>query len=471
VQTARALQLLSTDFLAVASFLHQLPRAQARNLRCGMVIRTSFIYLIVLVAPRVLANDDSQRKDDEQLLAEAKIELSAGGLREYFRAATPGDVELKKVATLLTKLGSDDFGTREQASEALVAMGPRILPILRTKLNHQDPETKNRLQACVEKLKASSKEEDIAAAAARLLRRHNPQTAADVLLAFLRWVNSDDVENEVLITLVEASERDGKVLDTLAGMLDDASPKIRGVAALLLARGDKDEHKNLARKALKDQDAEVRFRAAQGLLSAGDKTATAEIIELLADAPLPVAQKAEQLLVRLAGESSPCMPLGTDDKLSGKCRSGWQGWYADRVQAAELPTADVVRFPSAAMMARDTVRRYIDAGRKRDTEALAKTLAGRINVLSTGEVSRDELLRQLKGARDWEKLRNIKSMNPDEILALAPDGKTFSDSFANRRVEAVIVPQEGNTENLVLVLQPVGDRWVICGLARTNLQR
>src|SRR5438132_7484879 len=126
-------------------------------------------------------------------------------------------------------------------------------------------------------------------AAARLLALQNPPGAALVVLNYLPFVDSEDVEEELLATLAVVGFRDGKADAHLAAAVKDDRPQLRCAAALVLGQSSSVEQRALMRPLLSDPDAKVRLRAAQGLATAKEKPAIPVLIALLVDAPLSLA--------------------------------------------------------------------------------------------------------------------------------------------------------------------------------------
>src|SRR2546423_839626 len=54
------------------------------------------------------------------------------------------------IPRLIDRLGADDFKAREEASEKLVAFGPKALPQLHRATNNKDTEVANRAADCIE---------------------------------------------------------------------------------------------------------------------------------------------------------------------------------------------------------------------------------------------------------------------------------------------------------------------------------
>jgi hypothetical protein len=101
------------------------------------------------------------------------------------------------------------------------------------------------------------------------------------------------------------------------------------------------EQRSLVKKLLHDTDAQVRLRAAQGLIAARDRQAVPTLVALLADSPLPVARQAEEMLFQIAGDQSPRQSLGPGTTLARqRCREVWYSWWRDHGGQLHLPTLE-----------------------------------------------------------------------------------------------------------------------------------
>ncbi|HZT82601.1 MAG TPA: HEAT repeat domain-containing protein, partial [Gemmataceae bacterium] len=107
------------------------------------------VALLLAVAGRA-APPAEETAADEKLLKEAKVATDGPGLLAFLRKRVPDDEGRQKVAALVRRLGSDDFPAREEATKALVAVGPPALPLLRQALNDPDAEVKRRARGCIE---------------------------------------------------------------------------------------------------------------------------------------------------------------------------------------------------------------------------------------------------------------------------------------------------------------------------------
>src|SRR5438874_6203481 len=110
----------------MAAFVAGIPRhLEASSPGVRPMLGKSPILLVALLLPIVAGNvraaDDDAKADDEKLLQQAKQDITADGLCDFFRKRTPSEADLKRVPELIGQLSSDDFDTREKAAAALVA--------------------------------------------------------------------------------------------------------------------------------------------------------------------------------------------------------------------------------------------------------------------------------------------------------------------------------------------------------------
>jgi hypothetical protein len=175
-------------------------------------------------------------------------------------------------------------------------------------------------------------------AAARLLAQRKPDGAAGVLLAYLPAADRE-VREVIRQSLVQVAVKDGKVEEAVRKAATDSSAPRRAVAAYVLGQAGAAD-RPAAMALLRDEDPEVRFAAASGLLRAGVKEGVPVLIRSLADAPLGPASEAEDLLLRLAGEDAPPVTLAGDDAgARNRVRTAWAAWWlahSDRINPAGI---------------------------------------------------------------------------------------------------------------------------------------
>src|SRR5262249_1080189 len=137
-----------------------------------------------------------------------------------------------------------------------------------------------------------------------------PAKAIAVLLAYVPFADDDSVEDEVLGALSVLSVRGERTDPQFAAALADPLAPRRAAAGYVLGRAGTPDQPREVRRLLDDPAPEVRFRAAQGLLAAGDRAAVPVLIDLLGKAPDAWRWRVEEALQRLAAGRAPQLPPG-----------------------------------------------------------------------------------------------------------------------------------------------------------------
>jgi hypothetical protein len=237
---------------------------------------------------------------------------------------------------LIGQLGSDLFARREQASRELADWGAPALPWLREALRSPDREVVRRAEACIEQIEAGPGAA-LPLAALRLLVRRRPAGAVEVLLDFVPYADDQEVEAEVLAALGALGVHRGQGEPALVAALRDPLPARRAAAAAVLAHHGDRAQQEAVRPLLADADAGVRFRAAQGLLLSGDRSAVPVLVRLLGEAPLPLAWRAEELLLRVAGDGGPAVSVGAGQAQERRrATAAWEAWWRERGATLDL---------------------------------------------------------------------------------------------------------------------------------------
>jgi HEAT repeat protein len=309
---------------------------------------------------------------DEKLLREAGAATDGPGLLAFLRRRTFTPDDEKRAAALVRQLGDDSYERRQQASDALAALGPVAVPHLRRAANDADPEVRRRARACLEAAD-SGRDAHLAGAAVRLLAARAPEGAPAALLRFLPWAGDEAVEEDALLGLVALSAT-GLPDPALVAALTDPAPLCRAAAALVVGRAGTAAQRDGVRRLLADADSRVRLRAAQGMLAAGSKDGLPTLLDLLTAAPADIAGRVEDLLAEVAGAGAPRVALGADDRQRRACRDAWEKWYkaqGDHLDLAKLDAEAVVFSP--VRRAASVARQFLDALVGGDQAAVRRT--------------------------------------------------------------------------------------------------
>ena len=248
-------------------------------------------------------------------------------LREV-QARTLTDEELARAEALLRKLETEQGEAGPTAARDLVALGPRVSPLLRRAVQEGHPRLSPAAARCLEVIEREFPPIPLPEALFRMLALRRPPGTVAALLAFLPCAENEEMIAQLSRVLVEVGVVDGKADAALLKALDDRAGIRRAVAAVTLRRGDVPDLFPAVRKLLPDKDIEVRRRVALELAEAGDKEGAVTLSGLLEDLPDERAWEIEEQLERLAGGKAPAeMTANPIDwkKVAGAWRQWWQG--------------------------------------------------------------------------------------------------------------------------------------------------
>jgi HEAT repeat protein len=386
--------------------------------------------------------------EDEKVLKSAKVPVDGKGLLAYLHAQVPKAEDEKQVADLFKRLDSDAFKDRQEASAALIAMGSRIVPLLRRHLQAPSSlEVRRRAETCLVALEKESTA-GVAAAVIRLLKTRNPAGACAALLEYAPFAADEACAEEVLDTLYALGVVKGKVDPTLEAALRDPDATRRALSAVLVGRFGTPEQRKAVGALLDDKVAAVRFRAAQGLLGAGVRDALPVLVDSLRQAPLNLAERAEEILLQAAAATAPKVALTSDAAARAKCHQAWTAWLKEHQAKVDLSKADVgLPLGNPNFRAREVARQFLDTAFKPNADKVHRltelpfNLAGQ-KVINT-RAEWDAHLKQ--GQQDQPanmkfKLDLGKVMTLTEYLPKAPaQEKAFLQKCAPSEVRVVLV--------------------------------
>jgi hypothetical protein len=264
-------------------------------------------------------------------------------LREV-QARTLTDEELARAETLLRELETEQGEAGSTAARELVALGPRISPLLRHAAQEGHPRRNHAAVRCLEVIERENPSIPLPEALFRMLALRRPPGTVAALLAFLPCAENEEMIAQLSRALVEVGVVDGKADPALKKALDDRAGIRRAVAAVTLRKGSILDLFPAVRSLLLDKDIEVRRRVALELAEAGDKEGAVTLSGLLTDLPDERAWEIEEELERLAGDKAPAdMTANPIDwkKVAGAWRQWWQGERGKVVMTDSFAPASV----------------------------------------------------------------------------------------------------------------------------------
>ncbi len=249
-------------------------------------------------------------------------------LLRKLQARTLTDDELARAEALVRKLASEQGESGPNAARDLVALGPRISPLLKRAVQENHPQRGPAAARCLEAIEREFPQVPLPQALPGMLALRRPPGTVAALLAFLPCAENEEMIAELSRVLVEVGVVDGKADAALKKALDDRAGIRRAVAAVALRRGGIVDVFPALRGLLLDKDIEVRRRVALELAQAGDKEGGVTLSGMLEDLTDERAWEIEEQLERIAGGKAPAETTARSidwKKVAGAWRQWWQG--------------------------------------------------------------------------------------------------------------------------------------------------
>jgi HEAT repeat protein len=248
------------------------------------------------------------------------------------RTLTPADQA--RAQALIDKLSDDDFTVRQRAADDLVAMGTRVIPVLKPVTRVADLERARRATECLRRVGDEAR--PLPASAIRLLGLRKPDGALGALLDYLPYAEDEALVMEVRNVLPTLGVRAGEPDPLLLKALEDKNMQRRLVAGEALLKGGGEPVWPAVRKLLLDTNPEVRLRIALALVAERDKVAVQTLIDSLVEEPSDLQGQALEVLERLAGDKVPEVDAANDAAGRKKVRDAWAAWWHEAAQNVNL---------------------------------------------------------------------------------------------------------------------------------------
>jgi hypothetical protein len=277
--------------------------------------------------------------DDQKMLRDLRLGVDGPALLDYFKKRTYPEANPTEMATLIRDLGNDEFTMRERAYERLLVLGAGALVGIKEAGKSKDAEVSRRADELRQHIEAKA-DPGIQAATARLIANTKPAGAAEILLNYIPFAADQVVTDEICKALASVAVVGGKVEPSVAQALTDKIPIKRAAAGEALAGARVQEQLPGVRKLLGDADPSVRLRVALALLPLKERQALPVLVDSLGHLNPEQLWRAEEILVRLAGERAPAVSLGTTDAARQACRAAWQAWFDREGKTINLAKLD-----------------------------------------------------------------------------------------------------------------------------------
>jgi HEAT repeat protein len=291
----------------------------------------SLFACLALVSTGLPAAPDTSA--DERLLRSARLGTDGPALLDFLKKRVSAGRERDRIVRLVRQLAEAKGDQADRAFGELVAFGSTALAPLKEELKNVRPgNARPLLEECIKLLEGTAAS-DIPRAVIRLTARRKPEGAIPALLAYLGAAEDEEAVSDVRQALTALALRSGKPEPALLAAVKAADHVHHTVAAEALRAAD---NAKVARKLLRDPDANLRLRIALALMERGDAEAVPVLIALLAEVPVHDGQQALYALRHLAGPLAPVAPLNPDEASRKQCRDAWAAWWRDNDGAALL---------------------------------------------------------------------------------------------------------------------------------------
>jgi HEAT repeat protein len=375
------------------------------------------------------------------LLTKLRKEVWAGwwkategkALLEEFRQRSLSNEDREKVLGMIRDLGKDSEKDREKAVVSIVNFGPPALALLRQATQDSNARIADGARTCIKQLENHGLA-PLPPVAARLLALHRPEGAAETLLGYVPFADSDVLIDAVQQALPDLVMRDGKADPAFVKALADPIPSRRIAAAEALARNSAQLADVRKLTGDKEKEMEVRFRTALALVKGGDKESVNTLMDLITAAPDDLAWHGEEYLSRLAGTKRPNVSLGKDAEAKKKYREEWGKWWKDNEGKVSLVERSTVKRLLGYTMVVEQYNQFTGNGRVLELDANGKVrweihnlaapmdaqVLGEDRVLIAEQNNNRVTERNFKGDVKWEK-QVIQPINVERLR----NGNTF----------------------------------------------
>lgn len=254
-------------------------------------------------------------------------------LLEEFKQRSLSNEDREKVLALIQALGKENEKERETTIVGLVNFGPRAIPLLRKASAESNARVAEGSRICLKQMENVGLP-PLPSVAARLLALHRPEGAAETLLAYVPFADSDQLVEAVQLALPDLVVREGKVDPAFVKALEDPILSRRIAAAEALARNS--VQADDVKKLFKDKEIEVRLKTALALARSGNKDAVPALFQFVSEAPDEIAWIGEEYLSKIAGTKRPAVARGKDEEAKKKYVEAWAAWWKDNQDKVAL---------------------------------------------------------------------------------------------------------------------------------------
>lgn len=283
---------------------------------------------------------DDVRARDERVLRDAEVPSHSSALLAWLRERTPSESQRRDIEANIAQLARTEFRLRNQAIQRIKSTGVRAVGLLRRALLDVDPEVARRANECLVALGPQPPEYAVAAAI-RTLGRQKAAGCLPVLLAYVPCADDEAVAEAIRGALASVALVDGKPDPAMVAATNSSEPSLRASAGDALIRVGLSPASPEIKALVRDASLDVRTRVNLALITSGrEPPAVSRLIADFSGASPPLIWQAEDVLLKLAGDSAPPVTLAGDDTAREIARKAWAKWWAENGDRVSLTVLD-----------------------------------------------------------------------------------------------------------------------------------
>lgn len=268
-----------------------------------MPIRQLGALILAVLLPFALEN----ATEDEKTLADAGLKSDGHSLIQFLARRSEDKVDPIQIKALITKLGDDNFDTREQTSATLNAIGIAALPDLKIASKSPDVEVSRRAKDCIQRIEEGSRK-FVVAASIRLLGSKKPEGALQALINYAQFSELDQTTEDLIQALTSTGSENGSPSKLILDAIRSNKPLAKTVCAEALANINPDLFKKETLPFLKSDEARTRYKVALAFAKLGDKRSIEPIVNSISSVSQWESSVLDHLLRKLMPLDAP--PVG-----------------------------------------------------------------------------------------------------------------------------------------------------------------
>jgi hypothetical protein len=269
------------------------------------------------------------------VLARESVEPELPGMVGYLRGLKPSEADRARISSLVMQLGSRDFVRREGAMRELIALPVVPVEELRAAVDGADQEARLRAMQVMSARSVGNNTSAAAVACFRIIAKRKLAGAAPVVLDVLPLYGEEFVLGAARDALKATCRAEDAGLLRRAIRAGGGAAESRAAAVTALAAVAGEAAMGEIAGLVDDAEPRVSLAAARVLADRGERATLPALVRLLSSADVRVRQGSIATLRALTGRSSD-YAAWVDPEVQVAAIDGWRKWLAGEGKTAAL---------------------------------------------------------------------------------------------------------------------------------------